>query len=184
MVAHVDWALKYNLKGTVPLNPAHSETNPSSPNIISIFLHPNLPHLPHLIKRKLRKTPTKMPIHQKEFSTPPAHPPVGTPKDSPSALPWYSIAPGVWEFLLNGDGEHKAVLQWWEPNTVSAQTEPITHTYTEEVCTLRGGLEDLSLGHSWGIGAYAYREPGMEHGPYRAMKEGCLQFVKVVPVKK
>ncbi|CAP95810.1 Pc21g09130 [Penicillium rubens Wisconsin 54-1255] len=98
-----------------------------------------------------------MPIHEKEFSTPPPHPPVGTPQNSPSALPWYSIAPG---------------------------TKPITHTYIEEVCTLRGGLEDISLGKSWGMGAYAYREPGMEHGPYRATKDGCLQFVKVVPVKK
>jgi anti-sigma factor ChrR (cupin superfamily) len=67
---------------------------------------------------------------------------------------------------------------------MSAQTEPITHTYVEEVCTLRGGLEDLSLARTWGIGTYAYRNPGMKHGPYRATKEGCLQFVKVGPVDK
>jgi hypothetical protein len=125
-----------------------------------------------------------MPFSQKEFTTPPSHPPAGTPQNSPTALPWYSIAPGVWEFLLNGDQEHKAALQWWEPNAVSAQTEPITHTYTEEVCTLRGELEDVTLGKAWGIGAYAYRYPGMKHGPYRAGDEGCLQFVKVVPDQK
>jgi hypothetical protein len=135
---------------------------------------------PHLVSQQEKQT-SKMPFNQKEFSTPPPHPPVGTPQGSESALPWYSIAPGVWEFLLNGDTEHKAALQWWEPNAVSAQTEPITHTYTEEVCTLRGGLEDVTLGEAWGIGAYAYRHPGMKHGPYRASAEGCLQFVKVVP---
>ncbi|KAJ5757682.1 uncharacterized protein N7511_006376 [Penicillium nucicola] len=123
-----------------------------------------------------------MTFAQKEFSTPPPHPPAGTPQHAESALPWYSIAPGVWEFLLNGDAEHKAALQWWEPNAVSAQTEPITHTYIEEVCTLRGGLQDVTLGKAWGIGSYAYRFPGMKHGPYRASEEGCLQFVKVVPV--
>ncbi|CAG8281179.1 unnamed protein product [Penicillium nalgiovense] len=174
-----DGALNYNLKGTVVQNPAPRE---QPPHLLTFPIYPP-PHLPHPRKRK-QKSLTKMPIYEKEFSTPPPHPPVGTPQNSRSALPWYSIAPGVWEFLLNGDGEHKAVLQWWEPNTTSAQTEPMTHTYIEEVCTLRGGLEDLSLGQSWGMGAYAYREPGMEHGPYRATKEGCLQFVKVVPVKK
>ncbi|CAG8278694.1 unnamed protein product [Penicillium salamii] len=141
-----------------------------------------------LLPRKALKSPPSssfaaMPFHEKEFSTPPPHPPVGTPQNSKSALPWYSIAPGVWEFLLNGDTQEKAVLQWWEPDTTSAQTEQITHTYIEEVCTLRGGLEDLTLGQSWGIGAYAYRQPGMKHGPYRAAKEGCLQFVKILPAK-
>lgn len=122
-----------------------------------------------------------MSFSQKEFTTPPPHPAVGTPPGSKSALPWYSIAPGVWEFLLNGNTQEKAVLQWWEPNAISQQSEQITHTYVEEVCTLRGGLEDLSLGQSWGIGAYAYRHPGMKHGPYMATNEGCLQFVKIIP---
>ncbi|KAJ5121238.1 uncharacterized protein N7515_009199 [Penicillium bovifimosum] len=125
-----------------------------------------------------------MPYTQKEFSTPPPHPPAGTPADSPTAKPWYSIAPGVWEYLLNESGERKAVLQWYEPNAASTQTEPITHTYIEEVCILRGGLEDVSLAETWTIGCYAYRKPGMKHGPYRATGEGCLQFVKVEPVDK
>ncbi|CAG8120751.1 unnamed protein product [Penicillium olsonii] len=124
-----------------------------------------------------------MTFNEKEFSTPPLRPPVGTPPDSESALPWYSIAPGVWEFLLNGNTQEKAVLQWWEPSASSAQIEPITHSYIEEVCTLRGGLEDLTLGQSWGIGAYAYRQPGMKHGPYRATREGCLQFVKIMQAR-
>ena len=174
-----DGALNYNLKDTIPQTPAPQNHTPPLP-IFPIFLHRHI----SILRKGKEKNLTIMPIHEKEFSTPPPHPPVGTPADSPSALPWYSIAPGVWEFLLNGDGQHKSVLQWWEPNTTSAQTEPITHTYIEEVCTLRGGLEDLSLGESWGMGSYAYREPGMKHGPYRATKDGCLQFVKVVPVKK
>lgn len=124
-----------------------------------------------------------MTFTQKEFTTPPPLPAPGTAADSPSVHPWYSVGPGIWELLLNGSPEHKAVLQWWEPNNVTAD-KPITHTYIEEVCFLKGGLEDLSLEESWGIGAYAYRKPGMLHGPYRASSEGCLMFVKVIPAEK
>ena len=45
---------------------------------------------------------------------------------------------------------------------------------------LEGGLEDLTLSQAWGKGAYAYRYPGMKHGPYRALEGGCLQFVKIL----
>ena len=56
-----------------------------------------------------------MSFQQKEFSEFPAPPPVGTPTDSSDAQPWYSIGPGIWELLLNGekDSHHKSVLQWW-----------------------------------------------------------------------
>ncbi|KAJ5166731.1 uncharacterized protein N7482_005512 [Penicillium canariense] len=121
-----------------------------------------------------------MPFEQKEFSPAPPLPHPGTPIDSPAAKPWYSVGTGIWELLLNGDAEHKAVLQWWEPNVTTAPG-PITHSFTEEVCFLQGGLEDLTLQRAWTVGAYAYRKPGMKHGPYRALGEGCLMFVKVVP---
>lgn len=116
---------------------------------------------------------------QKEFTTPPPLPESGTPH---SSTPWKPVGPGIWELLLNGDTKNKSVLQWWEPNTATTN-EPITHTFIEEVCFLQGGLEDLSLDQSWGVGAYAYRSPGMLHGPYRASNEGCLMFVKVIPAE-
>jgi len=131
-----------------------------------------------------------MPLAQKEFSSPPPPPPpLGTSFDSDSVTagqgPWYPLAPGIWELLLNGtkDSHEKSVLQWYEPHATSPNTaEAITHPYVEEVVFLRGGLEDLTLGTAWeGPGVYAYRRPGMRHGPYRAGKEGCLMFVRVVP---
>ncbi|KAA8645147.1 hypothetical protein EYZ11_003894 [Aspergillus tanneri] len=124
-----------------------------------------------------------MTFQQREFSDFPLPPPVGTPANSPSAQPWYSIAPGIWELLLNGDkdSDHKSVLQWFEPGQKSAQTEPITHSYVEEVCFLQGGLRDLTLNREWGMGAYAYRKPGMKHGPYQASTVGCLEFVRITP---
>jgi hypothetical protein len=36
-------------------------------------------------------------------------------------------------------------------------------------------------GDVWTKGAYAYRKPGMDHGPLRS-EEGCLMFIVVIPV--
>lgn len=117
---------------------------------------------------------------QKEFSDAPPHPPPGATE---SGNGWYNIGPGIWEYLLNGetDSDNKAVLQWYEPYAVSITDESITHAYFEEVVFIEGGLEDVTLKKAWTTGAYAFRKPGMRHGPYRASERGCLQFVKLVP---
>lgn len=132
-----------------------------------------------------------MPLVQQEFSTPPPRPRIGAPAVPPpqkggegqSQRYWYTIGPGIWELLLNGnsDSDEKSVLQWYEPGAKSTTDAVIAHSYVEEVCFLEGGLRDLSLDHEWGQGAYAYRFPGMKHGPYRASARGCLQFVKISP---
>lgn len=123
-----------------------------------------------------------MPLQQKEFSDTGPHQLPNITKPVPSS-PWYSVGPGIWELLLNGetDSDHKSVLQWYQPGAVSVTDEIITHSYTEEVIFLEGGLEDVTLRQEWSKGAYAYRNPGMKHGPYRASEKGCLQFVKLVP---
>lgn len=125
-----------------------------------------------------------MPLIQKEFITRPSHPPTGVaPVLNHQKDRWYSIGPGIWELVLNGDpnSDNKSVLQWYEPGVTSITDEIITHTYIEEVCFIEGGLEDVTLGQGWSQGAYAYRLPGMRHGPYKASPQGCLQFVKLVP---
>ena len=86
--------------------------------------------------------------------------------------------------LLNGDvadSQTKSSLQWYEPGAKSVTDEIITHTYIEEVIFLDGGLEDRTLRQMFGKGSYAYRYPGMKHGPYQASPIGCLQFVKILP---
>lgn len=70
------------------------------------------------------------------------------------------------------------------------------HDYIEEIVILEGDLRDLKgrksgtgeivdgeeeKGEVWTKGAYAYRKPGMEHGPFRS-EEGCLMFIVVIPV--
>ncbi|KAJ6013387.1 hypothetical protein N7540_007978 [Penicillium herquei] len=118
-----------------------------------------------------------MPFIQKEFTT---LPPLPTGDTTQENIPWALLSPGIWELHLNGSNEQKSVLQWWEPDTETS-SERISHSYIEEVCFLKGGLEDLYLSEAWGVGAYAYRLPGMLHGPYKASKDGCLMFVKVLP---
>ncbi|OAA68544.1 RmlC-like jelly roll fold protein [Niveomyces insectorum RCEF 264] len=128
-----------------------------------------------------------MSLIQKEFFTRPPHPPIGaSPVPKSQENQWYTIGPGIWELVLNGeaDSDNKSVLQWYEPNTTSVTDEIITHTYIEEVCFIEGGLSDVTLGEGWGPGSYAYRLPGMKHGPYKASPQGCLQFVKLVPASK
>ena len=61
--------------------------------------------------------------------------------------------------------------------------KPLTHSYIEEIIFLDGVLEDTTTGKVWGKGVYTYRKPGMRHGPYKAGREGCLQFVRIIPVE-
>jgi hypothetical protein len=123
-------------------------------------------------------------MEQKEFTTPFARPGPEASRNPDTAKPWYLIGPGIWELVLNSSsGGEKSVLQWYEPGATSVTDEIITHPYIEEVVFLEGGLKDVSLGHEWGQGAYAYRLPGMKHGPYVASTSGCYEFVKITPVQ-
>ncbi|KAJ5805366.1 hypothetical protein N7474_011253 [Penicillium riverlandense] len=83
---------------------------------------------------------------------------------------WYTIGPGIWVLVLSGDAktDHKSCLQWYKPNAKSVTDDIITHTYIEDVCFVKGGLSDVTLGQGWGPGACAYRQPGMKHGTYKA----------------
>ncbi|RDW58350.1 RmlC-like jelly roll fold protein [Coleophoma crateriformis] len=122
-------------------------------------------------------------MDQKEFSNPPPRPGPSASLNPESVKPWTSIGPGIWELVLNSAGDvEKSVLQWYEPGAKSVTDDIITHTYIEEVVYLEGGLKDVTLGQEWGPGAYAYRKPGMEHGPYIASSKGCYQFCKFTPV--
>ena len=46
-----------------------------------------------------------------------------------------------------------------------------------------GDLYDEHLQRGWEKGAYAYRKPGMRHGPFRS-EGGCLMFIVCIPVDK
>jgi anti-sigma factor ChrR (cupin superfamily) len=77
---------------------------------------------------------------------------------------------GVSEMLLHDDGDFRTRLLRFEPGV---ETDAVlTHDFYEEVYIISGGLVDTRLDEAFTAGMYAYREPGMEHGPYRA-PVGC-----------
>lgn len=96
---------------------------------------------------------------------------------------WETIDTGVTQLLLNHDPTtgRRTILQRWEPGAANAQSHSFVHDYVEEIYMAEGDLYDTVLRQRWTAGAYAYRKPGMEHGPFESEK-GCLMFVVCIPV--
>ncbi|KAL0575235.1 hypothetical protein V5O48_006726 [Marasmius crinis-equi] len=113
---------------------------------------------------------------------------------------WKTLGPGITQMILNHNPEsgRRTCLQKWEPKT-SNQIQD-AHDYIEEIFIVEGDLRDLKgrksgvgeivgdgqvdegKGEVWTKGSYAYRRPGMEHGPFKS-EEGCLMFIVIIPVK-
>ncbi|GKT64689.1 cupin 2 domain-containing protein [Colletotrichum tofieldiae] len=93
------------------------------------------------------------------------------------------VEPGIDEMLLNADPAtgRRTLLQRWQPGAANRQPSVFTHDYVEEIYLAEGDLFDVRLGRGWERGAYAYRKPGMEHGPFRS-ERGCLMFILCIPV--
>lgn len=103
---------------------------------------------------------------------------------------WRSIGTSIWELTLNTVEGRKTVLQKYAKNATQWDVETkgapkkenrITHTYFEEVIIFKGSLIDLFTGEEYHVGYYAFRKthPAMEHGPYKAGKNGCEMFVVI-----
>lgn len=86
--------------------------------------------------------------------------------------------PQITQLTLNAtpNTHRRTTLQKWEPGAVNTQTHPFVHPYVEEIYIVEGDLEDVRLGQKFEKGCYAYRKPGMEHGPFRS-ERGCLMFI-------
>ncbi|KAM5347693.1 hypothetical protein ACJ41O_007517 [Fusarium nematophilum] len=95
---------------------------------------------------------------------------------------WAALEPGVDELVLNQDTRtgRRTALQRWQPGARNQQ-EVFVHDFVEEIFLVEGDLYDLHLGQGWEKGAYAYRKPGMRHGPFRS-EGGCLMFIVCIPV--
>lgn len=113
------------------------------------------------------------------------------------ARPWKTLEPGITQLTLNHDAStgRATYLQRWAPRTEN-QIQNFVHEYVEEIFIVEGDLRDLKGrksgtgevgqqggggGEVWTKGCYAYRKPGMEHGPFRS-EGGCLMFIVVLPV--
>lgn len=96
---------------------------------------------------------------------------------------WETIDVGITQLLLNHDPStgRRTTLQRWEAGATNAQTHPFVHDYVEEIYMAEGDLYDTVLKQRFTAGAYAYRKPGMEHGPFQS-DAGCLMFIVCIPV--
>ncbi|KAH0495912.1 hypothetical protein TgHK011_009437 [Trichoderma gracile] len=83
---------------------------------------------------------------------------------------WQQTTPGIEELILNEDKStgRKTLLQRWRPGAANPGATPFVHTFIEEVYIVEGDLTDRTLGQTFYKGMYAYRNPGMEHGPWEA----------------
>lgn len=97
---------------------------------------------------------------------------------------WQPLEPGIDELVLNHDPAtgRRTTLQRWQPGAVNSPARVFVHDYVEEIWMAEGDLTDLTLKQGWEKGAYAYRKPGMDHGPFRS-EGGCLMFIVCIPVE-
>ncbi|PNP47029.1 hypothetical protein THARTR1_10534 [Trichoderma harzianum] len=91
---------------------------------------------------------------------------------------WRQCSPGIEELVLNEDKAtgRKTLLQRWQPGATNLASSPFVHTFIEEIYIVEGDLTDKTLSQTFDKGMYAYRNPGMEHGPWSS-ERGCLMFV-------
>jgi hypothetical protein len=94
-----------------------------------------------------------------------------------------SLGSKIEEMILNEDPEtgRRTLLQRHEAGSLDAKES--LHDYIEEIFIVEGDLGDKRTGLVYQKGFYAYRKPGMVHGPFFSEK-GCLMFITCTPVEK
>jgi hypothetical protein len=102
----------------------------------------------------------------------------------PTALPgreWIEVEPRIHEMILNEDKTtgRRTLLQRHQPGSLNANKS--LHDYIEEIYIVKGDLIDKTANETYEAGFYAYRKPGMIHGPF-ASATGCLMFITCTPV--
>ena len=116
------------------------------------------------------------------------------PPEAEESRKWTTLEPGIEELVLNHDSEkgRRTTLQRWKSGARNANIS--LHDYCEEIVLVEGdlrvvpgegtaeGKQDDEVGW-WGRGCYAFRKPGMVHGPFES-KSGCLMFITCTLAEK
>jgi hypothetical protein len=90
-------------------------------------------------------------------------------------FPWQKIGEGLYEKILSRDEQTGAYTRLLKFEAGLETTERLVHDFYEEVYIVRGMLIDKTLKKNFTEGMYAFRNPGMAHGPY-AIPNGCITF--------
>ncbi len=90
-------------------------------------------------------------------------------------IPWNKIADGIYEKILSKDEETGAYTRLLKFEPGAEIPNVLTHDFFEEVYIVKGVLIDKRLNKTFTEGMYAFRNPGMEHGPF-VSPTGCITF--------
>ena len=101
------------------------------------------------------------------------------PFDEAYADRWEPIpeVPGLSQIVLGKDeetGSYSRLLKF-EPGTDTTRMGVQKHDFVEEILIHEGSLHDLTLDQTFRKGCWAYRRPGMPHGPW-VSPDGCITF--------
>jgi hypothetical protein len=90
-------------------------------------------------------------------------------------IPWTKIdeGMGIFERVLSRDEDTKAYTRLVKFEVGAQLPDIIVHDFFEEFIVIDGGLVDDTLKKTFTRGMYAFRRPGLKHGPFRSPK-GCL----------
>ena len=90
---------------------------------------------------------------------------------------WEPLGDHVSQLVLSADDSNGAYtrLLRLDPGYDGSHEPSQSHTFTEEIYLISGTVDDVSRGVTVQAGSYAYRPPGMAHGPWRS-STGCLVY--------
>lgn len=91
----------------------------------------------------------------------------------PETIPWTKIHDRVFERILHRDEESKAYTRLVKFEPGCRMDVVLEHEFFEEFLVIEGALVDSGLKKTFTKGMYAFRPPGLKHGPFLS-PEGCL----------
>ena len=91
----------------------------------------------------------------------------------PEKIPWKKVYEGIFERVLHRDEDSRAYTRLVRFEAGSRLDTVLSHDFFEEFIVIDGALTDEALGKTFTRGMFAYRRPGLKHGPFSS-PTGCL----------
>jgi ChrR Cupin-like domain len=91
----------------------------------------------------------------------------------PGTLSWTRIHEGVFEKVLHRDESTRAYTRLVMFDPGSRIPDVLVHDFFEEFVVIEGSIIDETLNRTFTQGMFAFRRPGLRHGPF-SCPSGCL----------
>ena len=89
-----------------------------------------------------------------------------------SSIPWKKLSKGIYEKILNGDDGTGVYTRMVKIEPGAQIDQILSHDFFEEFYVLEGAITDKTLNKTFTKGTYAFRRPGLKHGPL-VSQNGC-----------